>query len=404
MYEFEKLKLKNYLGKTLYETFKEYKVYIAGGTITSLFCNRDINDIDVYFRSEKDLVDYLEGNWTSKHWIVSHTKKATLIKYDNEIDVQFIHFDYFKKAEDIFNTFDFTVCMGAFDFETEEFILHEDFLKHNSQRLLQFNSKTSFPIVSALRVQKYKEKGYCISKPEYIRILLACMKLKINTYKELKEQMGGMYGINYDKLFKNEEEFSLENVIIQLENLCVDDDYFKEPRSIHFDDVEDLIESITCKKSRCVKLNDKYYRINSNNELTKDITNSIDNPFGENNLKLNEDITVVDAEEFMKDKKFYKFVKKSGDRYFSYYDNSYEWKLNEEMRPSYKTQYSNVLYCGELRDIGSLSYSNERDNTLLELSVKHEDFVRASFPTIEVRKCTVIREVPKEEYKDLLDR
>lgn len=59
MYEFEKNKLKAHLGDNLYSTLKDYNCIIAGGMITSLFCNREINDVDVYFRNTKDLRDFI---------------------------------------------------------------------------------------------------------------------------------------------------------------------------------------------------------------------------------------------------------------------------------------------------------------------------------------------------------
>ncbi len=200
MYEFEKNKLYSYLGEDLINQLKKHKVFIAGGAITSLFCNRDINDIDIYFRDESSLLSLVEEFWDDNLYIVSHTKKATQYNFSymkNDIPIQLIHFKYFNSPEDIFKTFDYTVCMGCFDFNTEEFVLHDDFLKHNSQRLLKFNSDTEYPIVSLLRVQKYEKRGYVISKPEFIRIILTCMNTEINSYEELKDQIGGMYGMAY---------------------------------------------------------------------------------------------------------------------------------------------------------------------------------------------------------------
>ena len=42
----EKLKLKRMIPKT-YEILKKYNCYIAGGAITSLFTEKEINDIDI---------------------------------------------------------------------------------------------------------------------------------------------------------------------------------------------------------------------------------------------------------------------------------------------------------------------------------------------------------------------
>lgn len=138
--------------------------------------------------------------------------------------------------------------MGAFDFSTEQFILHSDFLKDNCYRTLRFNSNTVYPIISLLRVQKYEEKGYNISKSEFLRILLTCVKLNITSYKELCEQIGGMYGINYDKIFNDDQDFSLESAIEKIKNLYVNDDYFN--KQIKYTDLSlrELAESINGKK------------------------------------------------------------------------------------------------------------------------------------------------------------
>lgn len=395
-YEFERKKLYNLLGEGLVEQLKAYECFVAGGCITSLFCNKDVNDFDIYFRSENHLVDYLYETWEDGNWVVSHTKKATLIKYNDKLDVQLIHFKYFENAEDIFKTFDFSVCMGAFDFKTEQFILHKDFLKHNSQRLLKFNANTSFPIVSALRVQKYENKGYKISKPEYIKILLACMNLKINSYEELKEQMGGMYGINYDKLFREVEKegFSLEKAIELISDLCYDEDYFKEPVRLEFDSVEDIIDNIVDKQQEYFIINDKIYRIREKGQLLR---NSKCKPV--NGIE-------VSAEEYFNTRKIYKFVNKVDNRYFSFYDENYEYKIGEIALPKERGRYGGTskLYGGELLEIDDFTYSDKKTGVLIELEINKDDFIEKNGSQMTFKKCKVLREVPKEEYEHILEK
>lgn len=178
---YEKSKLYDYLDNMIDE-LKDAKVFVAGGLITSLFCNREINDIDIYFRDKESFISFMYKMYNGST-IWSHTKKATLFVKDDK-HAQLIHFKFFESAQDIFDTFDFTVCMGCFDFATEEFIFHPDFLRHNSQRILEFNPNTAYPIVSALRIQKYEKKGYRISKPEFLKVILACLKLQITSYDE----------------------------------------------------------------------------------------------------------------------------------------------------------------------------------------------------------------------------
>lgn len=111
-FTFEKNKLKAYLGEDLYSSLKKSKAIIAGGMISSLFTNKEINDVDVYFRDYDSLYLFAEQTLTGNH-VVSHTKKATqfIQKYlDQQILVQIIHYRTYEKVEDIFDTYDFTVA------------------------------------------------------------------------------------------------------------------------------------------------------------------------------------------------------------------------------------------------------------------------------------------------------
>lgn len=398
-YQFEKNKLYNYLGEEIVEYLKKYNTIVAGGSITSLMCNREINDIDVYFRSEKDLIDFIYEIWGSHNWVSALTKKATLMNFKvgfNEVNLQMIHFDYFDTVQDVFNTFDFTVCMGAFDFKTEEFVLHDDFLKHNSQRILKFNKGTAFPIVSLLRVQKYKDKGYTISKPEFLRVVMKCMDLNINTYDELKEQLGGMYGINYDKLldFDKDKEFSLDKVIDHIEDLNLHEDYFVRPVEVKFDSVDDIVEVISKTPVKYFKRGEEFYKVTHKGLLT--ITSS--EPFnGE----------LIDAEDYFKNTKFYKFVKHelvkpNGEKYVSFYDKKFEYKIGEiaVAKGSISTYGGGGrLYFNEKYDLDSSSYSSEKNKILIEVEFTKDDFTGFNMGHITAKQCKVLRVVLEEEYE-----
>jgi hypothetical protein len=393
-YDFEKKKLFHLLGEDLYDLLKRYEAIIAGGMITSLFCNREINDIDVYFRNEDSIIDFLCEVWEDQKWVAIQTKKATLLVYD-DIKLQLIHFNYFETPQDIFKTFDFTVCMGAFDFKTEEFVLHDDFLKHNSQRILKFNSSTTFPIVSLLRVQKYQEKGYTISKPEFLRIVLSCMNLNIDSFDELKDQLGGMYGVNYDKLFEEfeDEEFDLQTAIDKITDLSFNDEYFEKPSPIEFGDLDDLIENISTKPVRYFKHKDQVYKINYQGILVKS------DQAPENGIE-------IMSEEYFNSNKFYKFVEKRGDRYFSFFDPNFEYKLGEVVEAKGESLYHwdahrGNLHFSELKDLKSSTYVNRSNAVVIEVEINVSDFTGLD-GHIMAKRCKVLREVPKEEYERYL--
>ena len=228
-YTVEQKKLESLLDSDLWELLASNNAIIAGGAITSLFCNRDINDLDIYFRSKRDLVKVLaaiyqieeicESDMQQFSVHVSGMSQRTIMCSHKEQLIQLMTFKYFESEQEIFDTFDFTVCMGAFDCTTKEFILHPDFFKHNSQRYLMFNTGTDYPVMSLMRVDKYREKGYTISKVELLRVLVSCMTLKLSSWEEAKEHIGGMYGYNMDKAFEEDKEFSLEELSLQLSTL-----------------------------------------------------------------------------------------------------------------------------------------------------------------------------------------
>ncbi|MGM1044765.1 MAG: hypothetical protein ACQEXX_01325 [Bacillota bacterium] len=377
---FEKNKLYDILSGSLVMRLKEHKAYIAGGTITSLFSNRPINDIDLYFRDEGSMIEFVEEIYDdNSDWVNVLTSKALLVRIEDN-DVQMIHFRYFKDATEIFDTFDFTVCMGAFDFESEKFFLHEDFLKHNSQRILKFNKKTAFPIVSLLRVQKYKEKGYTISKPEFLRIALKCMDLKIDSADDLREHLGGMYGINYDKLIElqESEEFSFEKIIDNIAAITLSEDYFKKPKEVTFDSLDDIIEILEKTPAKVASIKDIKYRITRKGALRR----------VKNDPKSTEEIN---GKEYIEQTKFYKFVQKINNKYVSHWDRTFEYKIGELAIP--KNEH---LYFNEKAEIEESDYYNQ--GVLLEVIIPYEDFTEKQNEKVLAKKCFVVREVPKEEF------
>lgn len=394
MYTFERNKLKEYLGDCLYKKLKEYRCFVAGGTITSLFCNREINDVDIYFRNKEDIKDFiLKVVKKRSMWIVAKTKKALLLKY-NDILIQLICFDTFITPEEIFNTFDFTVCMGCYDFEKECFVFHDDFLKHNSQRILMFNKSTAYPIVSALRVDKYKQKGYLISKTEYLRVLLTCMDLHIDNYQDLKEQLGGMYGVDYDEIIKplEGEKFDLSEVIIKMSEIINHPDYFKKKSTdpIEIDNWDIFTKCIIGEKISVYEFKERYF-IYEDGDFT-DVTCDVDGL----------DFDILPIEDILSPGFIiYKNVICKDGVIKSCYDNKFEYKINEY------AVGRGVERWGERRDIGifgCLDVKQTRyatggtDNTtIIELKVDSVDDVIAIDGKIEVKKATPIRILSVEE-------
>lgn len=188
--------------------------YIAGGALTSVFTRQPINDYDIYFKSEQSFRDAVENAYGDGLWCVDVSKRAATFAEGNSV-YQFMHFGFFPTASEIFDAFDFTACMAAYDFDAKELVLHDDFLTHCSQRFLRFNPGTRYPLASAVRVLKYQDRGYSIGKGDITRIALACRKVEINSWEDLKDQIGGAYG---DKVLLNAQgDFTLDAALEALD-------------------------------------------------------------------------------------------------------------------------------------------------------------------------------------------
>ena len=205
--ELEKLRQASYY-------FAPANAMIAGGAITSVFTGQPINDVDMYFKSEKAFRDAVEGAYDDGLWCVAATDRAVTFAKDNII-IQMMHFEFFDNARAVFDAFDFTACMAAYDFDAQSFIFHDDFFKHASQRHLSFHSGTRYPFGTLMRVLKYQARGYAIGKGDLIRIALCCHKTELNSWDDLAKALGGQYGRRVE--LDAEGDFSIDAAVALIE-------------------------------------------------------------------------------------------------------------------------------------------------------------------------------------------
>lgn len=184
--------------------------FIAGGALTSAFTNSNINDVDIYFKTKEDFIESIYNAYDENLWCVSATDRAVTFVRDDCI-IQLMHFDFFPTAEAVFDAFDYTVCMAAYDIDAEDFIFQEDFMKHAAQRKLSFHSGTRYPYNSLLRVLKYQQRGYTINKADLLRIGLTCQRVPVDSWESLADAIGGQYGER--ALINTEAPFSIEAAV-----------------------------------------------------------------------------------------------------------------------------------------------------------------------------------------------
>ena len=197
MYKKEEYILRKSIGNELYSVLKKHNCVIAGGAITSVFSGNAIKDYDIYFHTKESLDALKEDkNWNSEKMparILVTTDNAFSFSVNNK-SFQLIRLEDLMclDTKKIIEQFDFTVCMGAYDFATSSFTLADDFLKHLAQRALVYNTNSKYPFASLYRVVKYIKKGFKISGIEMLKLGLKCNSIKINNFKELRKQLMGI--------------------------------------------------------------------------------------------------------------------------------------------------------------------------------------------------------------------
>ncbi len=166
---------------------------IAGGAITSVFTNQPISDVDIYFKSKQDFILAVGQAYDENLWCVAASDRAVTFTHNSGV-VQLMHFDFFEDANAVFDAFDFSVCMGAYDIDKEDWVFQDNFFKHAAQRYLDFHAGTRYPYNSLLRVLKYQDKGYRINRESLLRIGLCLQRVEINSWEDLADAIGGQYG------------------------------------------------------------------------------------------------------------------------------------------------------------------------------------------------------------------
>lgn len=199
--------------------------WIAGGAVLSHVTKTEIADLDVYPMSKEGLFNAIDYFLEDGFCLFISEKAITIKTNDSKTDdglrqiVQIMTYDVFPEAEDIFENFDFTVCMGAYNCNTQELVTSDDFWADIASKTLRFNNKTRYPINSILRTIKYRAKGFYISKPEFLKMALTAIEVGApKSWEELEEQIGGTYG-RIISLNAEDDDYSFSRAIELLSDI-----------------------------------------------------------------------------------------------------------------------------------------------------------------------------------------
>lgn len=210
--------------------------YIAGGAVLSRVTKTEIADWDIYPKTKEAALDICLTLLEDNCFVLNITDRAITFKSNNLVAdngerqiLQVMTFGVFPTTQSIFNFFDFSVCMGAYDCDSEEYTFSDDFWPDVASKTLRFNPSTKYPLASLIRLGKYRKKGYEIGKGETAKIALAVADKGVPTsWEELESQLGGVYGKSIKILAGEDKEFTLEKAYEILSDLEYNLEYFDE--------------------------------------------------------------------------------------------------------------------------------------------------------------------------------
>ena len=180
----------------LLSDLRNLNAYLCGGAITSIFSNSRVNDLDFYLYSTSVEYFRLFKELMTKHHFKCEVESDTAFTYSRRVGrgkrvIQLVK-AFQGSSEEIYETFDFTVCCGSYNFSDNQFELHERFLPDIAARRLVYLGVSRFPICAMYRTLKYTRKGYTLSGATVMHIALCISQLEIETYGDLKKHLAGI--------------------------------------------------------------------------------------------------------------------------------------------------------------------------------------------------------------------
>ncbi len=122
-----------------FELFDSLNIYfwISGGSILSFFAGQKPSDIDIYFPTKK-MADQAVGLLKKKGFGVEHCWENNRVLKSSEQTYDIIH--EFNNPNQIFENFDYTICMSYLDCKGK-WKCHPDYFTHLNSRKIVRNKR-----------------------------------------------------------------------------------------------------------------------------------------------------------------------------------------------------------------------------------------------------------------------
>jgi hypothetical protein len=260
----------------------ENNIFVAGGCITSMILNEEVNDYDIYF-SDKSIVDFIfeqmlqkfnEKNGTQWHWNNARKKFFTykngflaenppsltelFVNWNKYVDktVNAIYAEKGSKVEDfcpiclssnaitlayketkiqvitrftgkpeeVLSYFDFVHTNNYYSYIDNKLELNQKAVESISTKTLFYNG-SKFPICSLIRANKFLKRGWEIPHIEYLKMVFQLSEFNLYDKQILEEQLIGMYSQDFIQVLEkieNLQEITFESIMKVIEDINVE--------------------------------------------------------------------------------------------------------------------------------------------------------------------------------------
>jgi hypothetical protein len=152
--------------------------WCAGGCFTSIFRNKKINDIDVFFRCEEDFLKAKELLLATGTHKFGFENDFVCNIYHDKMKIQLVKKHYHPTPQECIDTFDFTVVKFAYD---ANFIFYNKrFFKDLAKNRIVVDDKLIKPLNSIKRAFKYTQRGFQLCPKGMARLIKECNELTVD--------------------------------------------------------------------------------------------------------------------------------------------------------------------------------------------------------------------------------
>jgi hypothetical protein len=150
------------------------EIYLAGGSIRSIFDHTPIADYDLFFKNEEAAVEAFHFACNKMPLAVTTDSPWSRNIVGFGVPIQFIIKKFFDSPEELIRQFDFTCCQWAFfanDAENVSLVVAKQTIQDTANRKINIADLSNASAEQLnIRIGKYISKGYSLSP----KAMIAC--------------------------------------------------------------------------------------------------------------------------------------------------------------------------------------------------------------------------------------